>query len=94
MKDELVTLKKEKDRLERELAHKNEQLLNFKTDLEKSAVALKNAELKITTLKAQVKYNLHITSFLVFLHHDQSDVVDIPYAGCPGLLLVSVSSVL
>lgn len=48
-------MKKEKDRLERELSHKNEQILNARTELEKSAIALKNAEIKINTLRAQVR---------------------------------------
>ncbi|CAG5136780.1 unnamed protein product [Candidula unifasciata] len=55
MTDELVTMKKEKDRLERELSHKNEQILNARTELEKSAIALKNAEIKINTLRAQLE---------------------------------------
>ncbi|BFZ11229.1 hypothetical protein BsWGS_14268 [Bradybaena similaris] len=53
--EELVTMKKEKDRLERELSHKNEQILNARTELEKSAIALKNAEIKINTLRAQLE---------------------------------------
>uniref|UniRef100_A0A0B7AFD6 Uncharacterized protein n=1 Tax=Arion vulgaris TaxID=1028688 RepID=A0A0B7AFD6_9EUPU len=55
MTEELVTMKKEKDRLERELAHKNEQIRNATTELDTSAHALHNAEIKINTLKAQLE---------------------------------------
>ena len=52
--EELVTLKKEKDRLEREVTRKDEQVAEAKTELDSSALALKNADTKITTLRAQV----------------------------------------
>ena len=52
--DEVVTLKTEKDKLERELNRKDAQLLEAKSSVDKSSVALTNAETKITTLKAQV----------------------------------------
>ncbi|KAK6960114.1 cilia- and flagella-associated protein 58-like isoform X1 [Biomphalaria glabrata] len=56
--DELVTMKKDKDRLQRELAHKDEQLLEAKSEIDRSALALKNAELKINTLKAQLEQRI------------------------------------
>ena len=52
--DEVVTLKTEKDRLEREISRKDAQLLEAKSSVDKSTVALTNAETKIQTLKAQV----------------------------------------
>jgi phage shock protein A len=52
--DEIVTLKMEKDKLERELARKDAHLLDAKSSVDKSSVALTNAETKIQTLKAQV----------------------------------------
>lgn len=55
--DELMTLKKEKDRLEREMNSKEEHLLEAKTEVDKGALALKNADMKISTLKAQVWFN-------------------------------------
>lgn len=58
MMDEIVTLKTEKDRLERELSRKDEQLLDAKSSIDKSAVALKNAETKIQTLKAQLEQRI------------------------------------
>ncbi|KAK7475895.1 hypothetical protein BaRGS_00032863 [Batillaria attramentaria] len=56
--DEVVTLKTEKDRLERELSRKDGQLLEAKSSVDKSAVALKNAETKIQTLKAQLEQRI------------------------------------
>lgn len=56
--DEVVTLKTEKDRLERELSRKDAQLLEAKSAVDKSSVALTNAETKIQTLKAQVSHCL------------------------------------
>ncbi|KAH9513670.1 hypothetical protein Btru_041774 [Bulinus truncatus] len=56
--DELVTMKKDKDRLQRELTRKDEQLLEAKTEIDKSALALKNAEIKINTLKAQLEQRI------------------------------------
>lgn len=55
MTEELVTMKKEKDRLERELGRKNQEILDVKDELDRSAQELNNAEIKINTLKAQVK---------------------------------------
>ena len=52
--DEVVTLKTEKDRLEREISRKDAQLLEAKSSVDKSTVALTNAETKIQTLRAQV----------------------------------------
>ncbi|XP_070209611.1 paramyosin-like isoform X3 [Littorina saxatilis] len=56
--DEVVTLKTEKDRLERELSRKDAQLLEAKSSIDKSTVALTNAETKIHTLKAQLEQRI------------------------------------
>ncbi|GFO26262.1 paramyosin-like isoform x2 [Plakobranchus ocellatus] len=56
--EELVTLKKEKDRLERELSRKDEQVVEAKSELDSSALALKNADTKISTLKAQLEQRI------------------------------------
>lgn len=56
--DEIVTLKTEKDKLDRELARKDAQLLEAKSAVDKSTVALTNAETKIQTLKAQLEQRI------------------------------------
>ncbi|XP_076437588.1 uncharacterized protein LOC143276817 isoform X2 [Babylonia areolata] len=56
--DELVTLKTEKDKLERELCRKDAQLLEAKSSVDKSSVAMTNAETKISTLKAQLEQRI------------------------------------
>lgn len=56
--NEVVTLKTEKDRLEQELNHKDNQLLEAKSEIDKSTIALKNSERQIQTLKAQVMAKL------------------------------------
>lgn len=56
--EELVTLKKEKDRLEREISRKDEQLVEAKAELDASALALKNADTKISTLRAQLEQRI------------------------------------
>ncbi|RUS70187.1 hypothetical protein EGW08_022049 [Elysia chlorotica] len=53
--EELVTLKKEKDRLEREITRKDEQVAEARAELDSSALALKNADTKISTLRAQLE---------------------------------------
>lgn len=61
--DELVTMKKDKDRLQRELTRRDEQLLEAKSEVDRSILALKNAETKINTLKAQVRHEpVHVFS--------------------------------
>ncbi|ESO86092.1 hypothetical protein LOTGIDRAFT_129830 [Lottia gigantea] len=54
MREEIITLKKAKDRLELEGARKNSQLLEAKTEVDKSSTALRNAEFKLNTLKSQL----------------------------------------
>ncbi|KAL8577252.1 hypothetical protein ACOMHN_022440 [Nucella lapillus] len=56
--DEVVTLKTEKDKLERELSRKDAQLLEAKSSVDKSSVAMTNAETKIMTLKAQLEQRI------------------------------------
>ena len=63
--DEVVTLKTEKDRLERELNRKDAQLLEAKSSVDKSSVAMTNAETKIQTLKAQVSHEWHSVSICI-----------------------------
>ncbi|CAC5384912.1 unnamed protein product [Mytilus coruscus] len=53
--DEIIELKKEKDMMERELNQKDSQLFDAKTELDKSATALKNAEIKIQSLRSQLE---------------------------------------
>lgn len=55
MIEELLIMRKEKDRIEREIAHRNDQIAAIKTELDKSALTLKSAELKINTFKIQVR---------------------------------------
>lgn len=56
--DEVVILKTEKDKLERDLSRKDAQLLEAKSSVDKSTVALTNAETKIQTLKAQLEQRI------------------------------------
>lgn len=53
--DEIIDLKKQKDILERELNQKDSQLFDAKTELDKSATALKSAEIKIQSLRSQLE---------------------------------------
>ncbi|VDI20514.1 uncharacterized protein LOC143054047 isoform X2 [Mytilus galloprovincialis] len=53
--DEIIELKKEKDMMDRELNQKDSQLFDAKTELDKSATALKNAEIKIQSLRSQLE---------------------------------------
>jgi chromosome segregation ATPase len=52
--DEIFELKKQKDVMDRELGQKDSQLFDAKTELDKSATALKNAEIKIQSIRSQV----------------------------------------
>lgn len=52
--DEIVQLKKDKDVMEREISKRDSQLMDAKSELDKSATALKNADLKMETLRSQV----------------------------------------
>ena len=52
--DEIIELKKQKDMMDRELGQKDSQLFDAKTELDKSATALKNAEIKIQSIRSQV----------------------------------------
>ncbi|XP_050409541.1 golgin subfamily A member 6-like protein 22 isoform X2 [Patella vulgata] len=54
MTDEIITLKKIKDRLEMEAIRRDKQLLEAKTEVDKSTTALRSAEMKITCLKNQL----------------------------------------
>ncbi|CAL1533196.1 unnamed protein product [Lymnaea stagnalis] len=56
--DELVTMKQDKDRLQRELARKDELLLEARTELDNNAMIFKNYETKIATLKAQLEQRI------------------------------------
>ncbi|XP_012945968.1 trichohyalin [Aplysia californica] len=56
--EELVTMKKEKDRLQTQVMRKDDQLLEAKGEVEKSLLALKSAETKISTLKAQLEQRI------------------------------------
>lgn len=62
--DEIIDLKKTVAKLESELSYKDNQLMDARNELDKSAMALKNAETKIITLKSQV---LEITLGLSFV---------------------------
>ena len=53
--DEIIDLKKTITKLEAENSFKDSQLHEAKTELDKSATALKNAETKIITYKSQVR---------------------------------------
>ena len=53
--DEIIQLKKEKDMMEREMSQKDTQLFDAKSELDKSATALKSAEIKIQSLRSQVQ---------------------------------------
>ena len=52
--DEIFELKKQKDVMDRELGQKDSQLFDAKTELDKSATALKNAEIKIQSIRSQL----------------------------------------
>ena len=54
--DEVIELKKVIAKLESEVSYKDNQLLDARNELDKSATALKNAETKIITLKSQVLF--------------------------------------
>lgn len=53
--DEIIELKKEKDLIERKSSQKDGTLMEMKAELERTCTALKSDELKIATLKNQVK---------------------------------------
>ncbi|XP_041362055.1 myosin heavy chain, clone 203-like [Gigantopelta aegis] len=53
--DELVQLKKAKDRLEVEMVRKDTQLLEAKSEIDKSAAALSGAEVRISSMKKQLQ---------------------------------------
>lgn len=57
--DEIVQLKKDKDVMEREISKRDSQLMDAKSELDKSATALKNADLKMETLRSQVDSHYH-----------------------------------
>lgn len=57
--DEIVQLKKDKDVMEREISKRDSQLMDAKSELDKSATALKNADLKMETLRSQVDSHCH-----------------------------------
>jgi hypothetical protein len=60
--DEIFELKKQKDVMDRELGQKDSQLFDAKTELDKSATALKNAEIKIQSIRSQViKKNVRLS---------------------------------
>ena len=61
-----MTLKKDKDRLEREINRKDEQVAEAKTELDSSALALKNADTKISTLRAQVFFHSLMISYYIY----------------------------
>lgn len=52
--DEIVSLKKTRDLLEHDLANKDSQVSEARRELDMSATAIRNAELKISTLKTQL----------------------------------------
>ena len=52
--DEIVQLKKDKDVMEREISKRDSQLMDAKAELDKSSTALKNADLKMETVRTQV----------------------------------------
>ena len=52
--DEIVQLKKDKDVMEREISKRDSQLMDAKGELDKSSTALKNADLKMETIRNQV----------------------------------------
>lgn len=56
--DELVTMKKEKDKLTATVMKKDEQLMEAKGEVDRSLLALSTAETKITTLKAQLEQRI------------------------------------
>ncbi|XP_062573134.1 ELKS/Rab6-interacting/CAST family member 1-like [Saccostrea cucullata] len=56
--DEIVQLKKDKDVMEREIAKRDAQLMDAKSELDKSSTALKNSELKIDTLRTQLEQRI------------------------------------
>lgn len=58
--DEIIQLKKDKDVMEREISKRDTQLMDAKSELDKSSTAMKNADLKMETLKAQVCKICHI----------------------------------
>ena len=66
--EEIVQLKKVKDRLEMETVRKDTQLLEAKTEIDKSAVALSNAEVRINSLKKQVFFIFIIIYFFFFFY--------------------------
>lgn len=56
--DEIVQLKKDKDVMEREISKRDSQLMDAKSELDKSATALKNADLKMETLRSQLEQRI------------------------------------
>ncbi|XP_033727211.1 LOW QUALITY PROTEIN: filamin A-interacting protein 1-like [Pecten maximus] len=52
--DEIITLKKTRDALEHDLSNKDSQVSEARRELDMSATAIRNAELKISTLKTQL----------------------------------------
>lgn len=73
--DEIVQLKKDKDVMEREISKRDSQLMDAKSELDKSATALKNADLKMETLRSQVDshckfpgmFDVHLFMMILFL---------------------------
>lgn len=70
--DEIVQLKKDKDVMEREISKRDSQLMDAKSELDKSATALKNADLKMETLRSQVDSYCHFPRMFdtCFFHDD------------------------
>nr|XP_022293000.1 golgin subfamily A member 5-like isoform X1 [Crassostrea virginica]XP_022293010.1 golgin subfamily A member 5-like isoform X1 [Crassostrea virginica]XP_022293019.1 golgin subfamily A member 5-like isoform X1 [Crassostrea virginica] len=56
--DEIVQLKKDKDVMEREISKRDSQLMDAKGELDKSSTALKNADLKMETIRTQLEQRI------------------------------------
>ena len=61
-----MTLKTEKDRIDRELGRKEDDLKVAKASVDERSLALNNADTRIQTLKAQVLYRAADVGHLTF----------------------------
>ncbi|XP_055996073.1 ELKS/Rab6-interacting/CAST family member 1-like isoform X2 [Ostrea edulis] len=61
--DEIIQLKKDKDVMEREISKRDTQLMDAKSELDKSSTAMKNADLKMETLKAQLEQRIEAHNY-------------------------------
>ena len=59
--DEVIQLKKEKDIMDRDAQRKDSQILQARSELDKSVSSLRNAETKMQMLQNQVRTTRHLT---------------------------------